>query len=148
MLRKLVISLIVFLTVITLLSYLISNKMIFIASLMVDITVIVFAILVWLNDRQYSHQMGQRIISFPDINMLIDIIQKQSNMLKFDKIENREDLIEVYRGKQKVLTAELEKDESGNILKIDGKYIAKIQAPEYVLQNIDEEIWSHIGRKK
>lgn len=148
MLRKLVISLIVFLTVITLLSYLISNKMIFIASLMVDITIIVFAILVWLNDRHYSHQMGQRIISFPDINMLIDIIQKQSNMLKFDKIENREDLIEVYRGKQKVLTAELEKDESGNILKIDGKYIAKIQAPEYVLQNIDEEIWSHIGRKK
>lgn len=148
MLRKLVISLIVFLTVITLLSYLISNKMIFIASLMVDITVIVFAILVWLNDRHYSHQMGQRIISFPDINMLIDIIQKQSNMLKFDKIENKEELIEVYRGGQKVLTAELEKDESGNILKIDGKYIAKIQAPEYVLQNIDEEIWSHIGRKK
>lgn len=148
MLRKLVISLIVFLTVITLLSYFTSNKMIFIASLMVDITIIVFAILVWLNDRHYSHQMGQRIISFPDINMLIDIIQKQSNMLKFDKIENREDLIEVYRGKQKVLTAELEKDESGNILKIDGKYIAKIQAPEYVLQNIDEEIWSHIGRKK
>lgn len=148
MLRKLVISLIVFLTVITLLSYFTSNKMIFIASLMVDITIIVFAILVWLNDRQYSHQMGQRIISFPDINMLIDIIQKQSNMLKFDKIENREELIEVYRGGQKVLTAELEKDESGNILKIDGKYIAKIQAPEYVLQNIDEEIWSHIGRKK
>lgn len=148
MLRKLVISLIIFLTVITLLSYLTSNKMIFTASLMVDITVIIFAILVWLNDRQYSHQMGQRIISFPDINMLIDIIQKQSNMLKFDRIENREDLIEVYRGKQKVLTAELEKDESGNILKIDGKYIAKIQAPEYVLQNIDEEIWSHIGRKK
>lgn len=148
MLRKLVISLIVFLTVITLLSYFMSNKMIFIASLMVDITVIVFAILVWLNDRHYSHQMGQRIISFPDINMLIDIIQKQSNMLKFDKIENKEELIEVYRGGQKVLTAELEKDESGNILKIDGKYIAKIQAPEYVLQNIDEEIWSHIGRKK
>lgn len=87
MLRKMVISLIIFLTAITLLSYFMSNKMIFTASLMVDITVIIFAILVWLNDRQYSHQMGQRIISFPDINMLIDIIQKQSNMLKFDRIE-------------------------------------------------------------
>lgn len=147
MLRKITTLLILILTISAIFFYFVSNKTMFIALTMIDITVIVFAILVWLNDRQHNHQVGQRVVSFPDINMLTDIIQKQANMLKFDRIENKQDTIEAYRGKQKVLTAQLEKDENGNILVIDGKYVAKIQAPEYVLQNIDEEIWSHIGRK-
>lgn len=148
MLKIITLLLISFLTIFAIIFYFVSNKTMFVALTMIDITIIVFAVLVWLNDRQHTHQMGQRIISFPDINMLTDIIQKQANMLKFDRIENNQDKIEVYRGKERVLTAELEKDENGNILTVDGKYIAKIQAPEYVLQNIDEEIWSHIGRKK
>lgn len=148
MLKKITVSLIIILTALAGVFYLISNKTMFVAFAMIDITVIIFAILVWLNDRQHGQEMGERIISFPDINMLIDIIHKQANMLRFDRVENNKDTIEAYRGKQKVLTAQLEKDENGNPIVIDGKYIAKIQAPEYVLQNIDEEIWSHIGRKK
>lgn len=148
MLKKITVSLIIILTALAGVSYAISNKTMFVTFVMIDITVIVFTTLVWLNDRQHSQEVGERVISFPDINMLLDIIHKQANMLKFDRVENRHDTIEAYRGRQKVLTVQLEKDESGNLLLVDGKYIAKIQAPEYVLQNIDEEIWSYIGRKK
>lgn len=148
MLKKIIISTIVILTILTAISYITSNKMMFMAFAMIDITIIVFATLVWLNDRQHGKEISQRVVSFPEVNMLTDIIHKQANMLKFDRIESKHDTIEAYRGKEKVLTAQLEKDENGNILIIDGKYIAKIQAPEYVLQNIDEEIWSYIGRKR
>lgn len=148
MLKKITLVLILILTVSTVISYAASNKTLFLTFLLIDMTVITFSILVWLNDRYYNHEMNQRVISFPDKQMLKDILQKQANMLRFDRIVDKEDVVEVYKGKKKVILVKYEKDENGNILVVDGKYIAKISAPEYVLHNIDQEIWSYIGRKK
>ncbi|MEZ0323497.1 MAG: hypothetical protein ABWJ98_04210 [Hydrogenothermaceae bacterium] len=146
MLKKISISTILLLTVLTVIFF--SNKTLFYTFLLIDITVITFTILVWLNDKYYNEEISQRVLSFPQKDMIKDIIQKQANMLKFDRIEEKVDGLEVYKGKHKVIDVKFEKDENGNILVIDGKYIAKIEAPEYVLHNIDQEIWSHIGRKK
>lgn len=112
----------------------------------IDLTIIVFAILVWLNDRHYNEEISERIVSFPSKEMIKDILQKQSNMLRFDKLEETEEGFKVYKGKDLVVKAIYEKDEKGNILNIDGKYVVKIKGPEYVLHNIDNEIWSHIGK--
>lgn len=148
MLKKIMSTLILVLTLTTILSYISSNNTLFFTFLSIDLTVITFTILVWLNDRYHNEEMSQRVISFPNRQMLSDIIQKQANMLRFDRIVDKTDAIEVYKGKNKVISAEYEKDEKGNILLIDDKYIVKINAPEYVLHNIDQEIWSYIGRKK
>lgn len=146
MLRKISLLTILLLTVLTVIF--ISNKTLFYTFLLIDISVITFTILVWLNDKYHNEEISQRILSFPQKDMIKDIIQKQANMLKFDRVEEKSDGLEVYKGKHKVIDVKFEKDENGNILVIDGKYIAKIEAPEYVLHNIDQEIWSHIGRKK
>ncbi|MCX7760579.1 MAG: hypothetical protein N2Z81_05265 [Hydrogenothermaceae bacterium] len=146
MLKKISLSTIFLLTALTIIFF--SNKTLFYTFLLIDISVITFTILVWLNDRYHNEEIGQRVLSFPQKDMIKDIIQKQANMLKFDKIEEKTDGLEVYKGKHKVIDVTFEKDENGNLLVIDGKYIAKIEAPEYVLHNIDQEIWSHIGLKK
>jgi hypothetical protein len=67
-------------------------------------------------------------------------------MLRFDKFEELKDGYKIYKGKHLVVEAIFEKDEKGNILAVDGRYVVKIKAPEYVLHNIDNEIWSHIGK--
>jgi len=113
---------------------------------LIDITVIVFSILVWFNDKYYNEQISERIVSFPSKEMIKDILKKQSNMLRFDKFEELEDGYKIYKGKHLVVEVIFEKDENGNILVVDGRYVVKIKAPEYVLHNIDNEIWSHIGK--
>jgi hypothetical protein len=146
MLKKVSVSLIVVLTVLTISFYLYGNLKFAVMFGLIDITVIVFSILVRFNDKYYNEQISERIVSFPSKEMIKDILKKQSNMLRFDKFEELEDRYKIYKGKHLVVEAIFEKDEKGNILVVDGRYVVKIKAPEYVLHNIDNEIWSHIGK--
>ncbi len=146
MLKKISIGIITVLSGLTLLFLLQNNIKYALTFGFIDLTVIVFSILVWLNDRYYNEQISERIVSFPNREMIKDILQKQSNMLRFDKIEELPDGFRVYKGKQIVIDATFEKDENGSILNIGGRYVIKLKAPEYVLHNIDNEIWSHIGK--
>jgi hypothetical protein len=146
MLKKVSISLIVILTALTIFFYLYGNLKFAVMFGLIDITVIVFSILVWFNDKYYNEQISERIVSFPSKEMIKDILKKQSNMLRFDKFEELEDGYKIYKGKHLVVETIFEKDENGNILVVDGRYVVKIKAPEYVLHNIDNEIWSHIGK--
>ncbi|WP_297887448.1 hypothetical protein [Sulfurihydrogenibium sp.] len=146
MLKKITLTLIAVLSGLTVLFLIQNNIKYAITFGFIDLTVIVFSILVWFNDKYYNEQMSERIVSFPNKEMIKDILQKQSNMLRFDKIEEFPDGFKVYKGKQLVIHAIFEKDENGNILNIGGRYVVKLQAPEYVLHNIDNEIWSHIGK--
>lgn len=147
MLKTVTISLIILLSILSIYFYIISYKLWMFTFLLIDITVITFSLLLWFHDRQQREERGQRVISFPVKEMIKDLIYKQANMLKFDRVIEKEDGFEVYRGNYKVIKVEFEKDEKGDILRIDGKYVARIEAPEYVLHNIDQEMWSHIGRK-
>jgi len=56
-------------------------------------------------------------------------------------------VIEFYRKGQKAGEVKFKVDEKGNPVKIDGKYIIEIEAPEYILHNIDHETWSLIGKR-
>ncbi|MCX7738192.1 MAG: hypothetical protein N2Z80_02085 [Hydrogenothermaceae bacterium] len=148
MLKNVTISLIIILlSILSIYFYIISYKLWMFTFFLIDITVITFSVLLWFHDRQQREERGQRVISFPVKEMIKDLIYKQANMLKFDRVVEKEDGFEVYRGKYKVIKVEFEKDEKGDILQIDGKYVVRVEAPEYVLHNIDQEIWSHIGRK-
>lgn len=146
MLRKITLTIIFVLSALTLFFLLKGDTKYAITFGFLDLTVIVFSILVWFNDKYYNEQISERIVSFPKKEMIKDILQKQANMLRFDKVEELPDGYKVYKGKQLVIDATFEKDENGNLLQIDGKYIVKLKAPEYVLHNIDNEIWSHIGK--
>ncbi|MGC9006033.1 MAG: hypothetical protein ACP5JX_00515 [Sulfurihydrogenibium sp.] len=146
MVKKVTLSTITILTILTVF-FLIQNNVKYALTFgFLDLTIIVFAILVWFNDKYYNEQMSERIVSFPNKEMIKDILQKQSNMLRFDRIEELADGFRVYKGKELVIDAVFEKDENGNILNVGGRYVVKIKAPEYVLHNIDNEIWSHIGK--
>jgi hypothetical protein len=85
MLKKVSISLIVVLTALTIFFYLYGNLKFAVMFGLIDITVIVFSILVWFNDKYYNEQISERIVSFPSKEMIKDILKKQSNMLRFDK---------------------------------------------------------------
>lgn len=146
MLRKITLTIISVLSALTLFFLLKGDTKYAITFGFLDLTVIVFSILVWFNDKYYNEQISERIVSFPKKEMIKDILQKQANMLRFDKVEELPDGYKVYKGKQLVIDATFEKYENGNLLQIDGKYIVKLKAPEYVLHNIDNEIWSHIGK--
>lgn len=146
MLKKITIFLILILSLLTLFFLIEQNIKYVITFGFIDLTIIVFSILVWFNDKYYNEQISERIVSFPSKEMIKDILQKQSNMLRFDKIEEFSDGFKVYKGKQLVIDATFEKDEKGNILNLNGRYVVKLKAPEYILHNIDNEIWSHIGK--
>ncbi len=146
MLKKVTFILIFSLTILTLYFLFVNNIKYSLTFGLIDLTIIVFAILVWINDKHYNEEISERIVSFPSKEMIKDILRKQSNMLRFDKVEETEEGFNIYKGKELVVQAIYEKDEQGNILNIDGKFIVKIKGPEYVLHNIDNEIWSHIGK--
>ncbi len=146
MLKKITLTLIISLTVLTIYFFFKGNIKYSITFGFIDLTIIVFAILVWINDRHYNEEISERIVSFPSKEMIKDVLKKQSNMLRFDKLEETEEGFKIYKGKDLVVQVTYEKDEKGNILNIDGKYVVKINGPEYVLHNIDNEIWSHIGK--
>ncbi len=113
----------------------------------IDIAVIVFAFLVWLNDKHFHEQMSQRIFSIDDKGFIHDVITRQMNMHGINKVVETDKKIEFFKGKHKVGEVVFRTDEKGNILKIDGKYVIEVNAPEYILHNIDHETWSLIGRK-
>lgn len=146
MLKKVTFILIFSLTILTLYFFFVNNIKYSLTFGLIDLTIVVFAILVWINDKHYNEEISERIVSFPSKEMIKDILRKQSNMLRFDKVEETEEGFNIYKGKELVVQAIYEKDEQGNILNIDGKFIVKIKGPEYVLHNIDNEIWSHIGK--
>ena len=109
--------------------------------------VIVFAILIWLNDKHYNEQMSSRVISVDSLDFVHDVVTRQMNMHSINKIVETDDGIEFYKGKHKAGEVKFRKDENGNLVKVDGKYIIEIYAPEYILHNIDHELWSLIGKK-
>ncbi|NPA54038.1 MAG: hypothetical protein GXO21_05155, partial [Aquificae bacterium] len=113
----------------------------------IDIAIIIFAFLVWLNDKHFHEQMSQRVFSIEDKNFIHDVISRQMNMHGIDKIVENQNKIEFFKGKHKVGEVIFKTDEKGNILKIDGKYIIEVNAPEYILHNIDHETWSLIGKR-
>jgi len=96
MLKKVSISLIVILTALTILFCLYGNLKFAVMFGLIDITVIVFSILVWFNDKYHNEQISERIVSFPSKEMIKDILKKQSSMLKFDKFEKVEDGYKIY----------------------------------------------------
>ncbi len=113
----------------------------------INLSVIIFAFLTWLNDKFFHEQPSQRIFSIEDKNFIHDVITRQMNMHGVNKIIETEKKIEFFKGKHKVGEVVFRTDDNGDILKVDGKYVIEVNAPEYILHNIDHETWSLIGKK-
>ena len=113
-----------------------------------DFAVIVFAILIWWNDKYYNEQMGLRVFSISDKKFIRDVIFRQMNMHGVSKILEKDNIIEFYKGKEKAGEVRFKLDENGKPLIVDGKYVIELEAPEYILHNIDHELWSLIGHKQ
>ncbi len=101
----------------------------------------------WINDKFYNEQINVRTFSISDKNFIKDVVTRQMNMHGVTKIVDNGNEITFYKGKEKTGSVKFKTDEQGNLLKIDGKYIIEIEAPEYILHNIDHETWSIIGKK-
>ncbi len=115
--------------------------------LIIDIAVITFAFLTWLNDKHFHELPSQRIFSIEDRSFVQDVITRQMNMHGVNRIIETDKKVEYFKGKHKVGEVVFKTDENGNILKVDGKYVIEVNAPEYILHNIDHETWSLIGKK-
>ena len=113
-----------------------------------DFATIVFAILIWWNDKYYNEQIGLRVFSISDKRFIKDVIFRQMNMHGASKIIEEDTKIEFYKGKNKAGEVRFKLDENGKPLVIDGKYVIEVEAPEYILHNIDHELWSLIGHKQ
>ncbi|GAB6072962.1 hypothetical protein JCM14244_13390 [Venenivibrio stagnispumantis] len=146
MLKKVAFGIIGFLIILTIFSYFFIGIKYALAFFMITITIIIFSITTWLNDRYYNEQISKRVYSIPNRAAINDVILKQMNMLRADKHIVAEDKHEFYKNNHLMAKVEFQKDENGNILQIDGKYIIEVEAPEYILHNIDQEIWSLVGR--
>jgi hypothetical protein len=144
---KLILSLIILFTVLTVISFFYLPPKYSLSLAIIDVAVIIFSFLVWLNDRHFHHQMSQRVFSINDKGFIHDVITRQMNMHGVNKVVETDKKIEFFKGKNKVGEVVFRTDENGNILKIDGKYIIEINAPEYILHNIDHETWSLIGKR-
>jgi uncharacterized protein YggT (Ycf19 family) len=135
-------------TVFTILSFLFLPAKYSVSFAIMDLAVIVFAILVWWNDKYYNEQMGLRVFSISDKKFIRDVIFRQMNMHGVNKILEAEDKIEFFKGKEKAGEVRFKLDNEGKPLIIDGKYVIEVEAPEYILHNIDHELWSLIGHKQ
>ncbi len=113
-----------------------------------DIAVIIFAFLVWLNNKYYDEQIGTRILSINDKDFIYAVIARQMNMHGANDIKDKGNVIEFYKGKNKAGEVRFRTDENGNPIKVDGKWVIEVVAPEYILHNIDNELWSLIGTKQ
>ncbi|WP_457639364.1 hypothetical protein [Persephonella sp.] len=114
---------------------------------LIDITMVIFAVLVWFNDRYFNEQINHRVFSIADLKFIDDVIVRQMNMHGVNRIVRKDSVIEFYRKNHKTGEVKLKVDEKGRPVVIDGKYIIEVEAPEYILHNIDHETWSLIGRK-
>ncbi len=134
-------------TVLTVLSFFILEKKYSISLAMIDVSVVVFAFLVWLNDKHFHERPGQRVFSISDRSFIEDVIVRQMNMHGITEIKEENGIIQFFKNGHKTGEVRFRMDENGQPVKIDGKYIIEIEAPEYILHNIDHETWSLIGRK-
>jgi len=55
--------------------------------------------------------------------------------------------IHFYKKGHKTGEVRFRTDENGQPVKIDNKYVIEVEAPEYILHNIDHETWSIIGKR-
>ncbi len=111
-------------------------------------SIIVFAFLIWLNDKHFNEQINTRIFSIADKKFVDDVITRQMNMHGITKVVEKDNTVEYYRGKHLAGKVKFRTDEKGEPVKVDGKYVIEVEAPEYILHNIDHEIWSIIGKQK
>jgi len=138
---------IILFTALTVLSYFFLPPKYSVSLTIIDISVVVFAFLVWLNDKHYHERMSQRIFSINDKAFIHDVITRQMNMHGVNRVLETDNKVEFYKGKHKVGDVVFRTDKDGKPLIVDGKYIIEVNAPEYILHNIDHETWSLIGKK-
>jgi len=134
-------------TVLTVFSSFFLEKKYSISLAMIDLSVIVFAFLVWLNDKYFHERPGQRIFSISDRAFIDDVIARQMNMHGVTEIKEENGWIGFFKKGHKTGEVRFRMDEDGQPVKIDGKYIIEVKAPEYILHNIDHETWNLIGSK-
>ncbi|WP_456403001.1 hypothetical protein [Persephonella sp.] len=134
-------------TILTIILFFILPKKYAYSLLIIYSSILIFSVLVWINDKFYNEQINVRTFSISDKNFIKDVVTRQMNMHGVTKIVDNGNEITFYKGKEKTGSVKFKTDEQGNLLKIDGKYIIEIEAPEYILHNIDHETWSIIGKK-
>lgn len=110
--------------------------------------IIIFSFLIWLNDKHYNEQINVRVFSIADKKFIQDVITRQMNMHGINKVVQTDNGVEYYKGKHLAGKVRFKTDEKGEPLKVDGKYVIEVEAPEYILHNIDHEVWSIIGKRK
>ncbi len=144
---KFILAGIILFTVFTVFSYFFLSPKYSLSLTIIDISVVVFAFLIWLNDKHFHEQMSQRVFSIEDKGFIKDVIERQMNMHGINKVVEHKNKFEFFKGKHKVGEVVFRTDEKGNPIKVDGKYIIEVNAPEYILHNIDHETWSLIGKR-
>ncbi|NPA52933.1 MAG: hypothetical protein GXO22_08560 [Aquificae bacterium] len=111
-------------------------------------SIIVFSFLIWLNDKHFNERINIRVFSIKDKKFVQDVITRQMNMHGITKVVEKENTVEYYRGKHLAGKVKFRTDQEGKPVKVDDKYIIEVEAPEYILHNIDHEVWSLIGKRK
>ena len=144
---KIILGFIVAFTILTVISFFVLDKKYAVSLGIIDLSIIIFAFLVWLNDKQFHERPGQRIFSISDKKFIDDVIVRQMNMHGITEIKNYGNKIEFFKKGHKTAELKFRTDENGEPVVIDGKYVIEIEAPEYILHNIDHETWSLIGKK-
>ncbi|WP_144020067.1 hypothetical protein [Persephonella hydrogeniphila] len=134
-------------TLITIVSFFVLDKKYAVSLAIIDSSVIIFAFLVWLNDKHFHERPGQRVFSISDKAFVDDVIVRQMNMHGITEVVNKGNVIEFYKKGHKTGEVRFRTDEKGNPIKIDNKYVIEVEAPEYILHNIDHETWSIIGKR-
>jgi len=134
-------------TVITVVSFFFLPKKYAVSLAIIDTSVVIFAFLVWLNDKYFHERPGQRVFSISDKGFIEDVVVRQMNMHGITEVVKKGNVIEFYKKGHKTGQVKFRTDEEGKPVIIDGKYIIEIEAPEYILHNIDHETWSIIGKK-
>jgi len=134
-------------TVLTVLSFFVLEKKYSISLAMIYFSVVIFTFLVWLNDKYFHERPGQRIFSISDRAFIDDVITRQMNMHGITEIKEEKGVIQFFKKGHKTGEVRFRLDENGQPLKVEGKYVIEVEAPEYILHNIDHETWSLIGKK-
>ncbi|WP_293442182.1 hypothetical protein [Persephonella sp.] len=134
-------------TLFTVLSFFVLPKKYAVSLGIIDTSVVIFAFLVWLNDKYFHERPGQRVFSISDKRFIDDVVVRQMNMHGITEVVKKENSIEFYKRGHKTGEVRFRTDEEGKPVIIDGKYIIEIEAPEYILHNIDHETWSIIGKR-
>lgn len=144
---KIILGFIIAFTILTLISFFFLEKKYSVSLGIIDSSIIIFAFLVWLNDKYHHERMSQRVFSINDKKFIQDVIVRQLNMHGITDIKDYKTKMEFYKKGHKVGELNFRTDKNGNPVQIDGKYIIEIEAPEYILHNIDHETWSLIGKR-